>query len=253
MRDGRLSGPWMFTSLAMTCSPGWVRAQLPPDSAAMSTMMAPYFMRLIMSVVMMIGAFLPGMAAVVMTTSDMATALASFSVCWAFLFGGQVAGVTAGAVGRNAGIDELGAERFDLLTGGGTHVVGFDHGAQTLAGGNGLQAGDTGANDQHAGRADGAGGGGQHREELGAAGGGDQAALVAGAGSLRGQGIHALRARDARQQFEREGGDLRAFNAARRALSSKGLSRPIRTEPSGRAAISSADGGVTRRIRPALP
>ena len=50
----------------------------------MSTMMAPYFMRPIMSVVMMIGAFFPGIDAVVMTTSAWATALASFSVCCAF-------------------------------------------------------------------------------------------------------------------------------------------------------------------------
>ena len=36
---------------------GCVITQLPPVSAAMSTMMAPYFIRPIMSVVMMIGAF----------------------------------------------------------------------------------------------------------------------------------------------------------------------------------------------------
>jgi hypothetical protein len=50
----------------------------------MSTMMAPYFMRPIISVVMITGAFLPGMAAVVMTTSAMATALVSFSAWAAF-------------------------------------------------------------------------------------------------------------------------------------------------------------------------
>ena len=45
---------------------------------------------------------------------------------------------------------------------------------------------------------------------------------------------------------------LRALSAAMRVLSSNGLRRPISTEPSGRAAISSAEGGVTRRVRPAL-
>ena len=43
-----------------------------------------------------------------------------------------------------------------------------------------------------------------------------------------------------------------AFKAARRALSSNGLSNPIRTLPSGIAAISSGEGGATRMIRPAL-
>ena len=61
-----------------------VSSQLPPDSAAMSTMMAPYFMRPTMSRVMITGAFLPGIAAVVITTSAAATALASFSAWAAF-------------------------------------------------------------------------------------------------------------------------------------------------------------------------
>jgi hypothetical protein len=67
-----------------------------------------------------------------------------------FLFGGQFAGIAADTVGGDAGVDELGAERFDLLAGGGAHVIGFDHGAQALAGGDRLQAGDAGADDQHA-------------------------------------------------------------------------------------------------------
>jgi hypothetical protein len=36
-----------------------------------------------------------------------------------FLLGGEFARVAAGAIGRHAGVDELGAERFDLLAGGG--------------------------------------------------------------------------------------------------------------------------------------
>jgi hypothetical protein len=44
-----------------------------------------------------------------------------------------------------------------------------------------------------------------------------------------------------------------ALSAASRALSSNGLSRPIRVDPAGSAAISSGDGGVTRAIRPAPP
>jgi hypothetical protein len=41
----------------------------------------------------------------------------------------------------------------------------------------------------------------------------------------------------------------RALRAARRSRLSYGLSRPISTDPSGRAAISARVGGVTRRIR----
>ena len=40
----------------------------------------------------------------------------------------------------------------------------------------------------------------------------------------------------------------RAFKACKRALSSKGLSKPISTAPSGMALISSTVGGVTRKI-----
>ena len=35
------------------------------------------------------------------------------------LLGGQFARVAAAAIGRNAGVDKLGAERFDLFAGGG--------------------------------------------------------------------------------------------------------------------------------------
>ena len=147
--------------------------------------------------------------------------------------GRQLAGVAAGTVGGNAGIDELGTERLDLLTGCGTDVVGFDHGAQATTGGDRLQAGNAGADDQHAGRTDGAGSGGQHREELGTAGGSDQAALVAGAGALARQRIHALGARDARQQFEREGGNPAGIQGCQAFFRFKGLEQPDQNRPFG--------------------
>ena len=142
------------------------------------------------------------------------------------LFCCQFACVATGTIGGDAGVDKLGAERFDLLTRSGTHVVGFDHGAKPLAGGYRLQAGNAGADHQHACRADGAGSSGQHREKLDAAGGGDQAALVTGAGGLRRKRIHALCARDARQQFEGKGGDLLRVQCREARLVLEGLEQP---------------------------
>ena len=120
----------------------------------------------------------------------------------------ELARIAAGALGRDAGVDELGAERLHLLARGAAHVVGLDHGAEALGGGDGLQSGHAHADDQHLRRADGARGGGQHRQEAIERVGRDQHRLVAGDGGLRGQRIHRLRARDARHQFHREAGDL---------------------------------------------
>lgn len=53
-------------------SPGLVVSMLPPDSAARSTTTEPGFMTSIMSLVMSLGAGLPGMRAVVMTMSTSA-------------------------------------------------------------------------------------------------------------------------------------------------------------------------------------
>jgi len=68
----------------MTSWPATVPSTLPPPSAAMSTTTAPGFMASTIARVMMTGAFLPGTAAVVISTSALATAFASFSACIAF-------------------------------------------------------------------------------------------------------------------------------------------------------------------------
>src|SRR5205085_1701159 len=72
---GRLSGPRTITPSRRTSDPGAVTSQLPPVSAARSTMTEPGFMPRTASAVIRIGARLPGMAAVVITTS------ASFTCC----------------------------------------------------------------------------------------------------------------------------------------------------------------------------
>jgi hypothetical protein len=165
----------------------------------MSTITAPAFMRSTAARETMRGAGRPGIAAVVITAS--ATAMLGL------LFGREFARVAARAVGRYAGLDELGAQRFDLLAGGAAHVIGFDHGAQAARRGDRLQAGDANADDQHLRRTDGARRGGQHRQEAIYGIGGNEYRFVAADTGLRGQRIHRLRARDARHEFHGEAGD----------------------------------------------
>ena len=70
--------PWRTTT-----SPGTVSSQLPPCSAAMSTMTLPCFIDFTMSAVMSLGAGLPGISAVVMMMSTSFACFANTSR-WAF-------------------------------------------------------------------------------------------------------------------------------------------------------------------------
>ena len=97
-----------------------------------------------------------------------------------FLILGQFARVTAFALGADTGIDEAGAQRFDLLARCGAHVVTFDDRPQPACGRQCLETGDTGADDQYFRRPDSAGRRGQHREKLVQRIGRDQHCLVAG-------------------------------------------------------------------------
>src|SRR5690606_27104135 len=128
------------------------------------------------------------------------------------LLGGAAGGL--GGLGPDVDGDERGAERLDLLGGARPHVEPGDHGTQAPGGGDGLEAGDTGAEDQHVGRADRAGGGGEHREDPVAQGGRFQRGLVAGERGLGGQDVHRLGPGRAGDQFECQqggaGGDERA-------------------------------------------
>ena len=93
--------------------------------------------------------------------------------------------------------NEFAAQRFDLLFGRMADIEGFDHGAQTFGGGNGLQAGNASAQNQHLGRFDRACGGHEHGHEARVILGGQQHRLVAADIGLGGQHIHRLRARGA--------------------------------------------------------
>jgi hypothetical protein len=71
----------MMTPCFTTTLPGSVSSQLPPCSAAMSTMTLPGFIERTISAVMSFGAGLPGMSAVVMMMSTSFACLAKVSRC----------------------------------------------------------------------------------------------------------------------------------------------------------------------------
>ena len=89
-------------------------------------------------------------------------------------------------------------------------------GAEPLGGRDRLQAGDPGAEHQHLRRRDGAGGGHEQRQEARQPHRRLEHAPVPGDQRLGGEGVHRLRARDARHQLEGERGDLRVARAPAR-------------------------------------
>ena len=84
MRLGRLRRPSIVTPLGVWwISPGLVASQLPPASAARSTITEPWPMLATASAVISFGAGRPGTSAVVMTTSERAIWTWSASRCCA--------------------------------------------------------------------------------------------------------------------------------------------------------------------------
>ena len=73
--EGGLESPHTTTPWCTMSLPGSDSSQFPPLSAAMSTMTDPSAMRSTMGVVTSTGAWRPGTAAVVITTSAAATSL----------------------------------------------------------------------------------------------------------------------------------------------------------------------------------
>ena len=71
----------MVTPCLTTALPGSVSSQLPPCSAAMSTMTLPGFIDCTISAVISFGAGLPGISAVVMMMSTSLACLAYISRC----------------------------------------------------------------------------------------------------------------------------------------------------------------------------
>jgi hypothetical protein len=126
---------------------GFGQGQLPPWSTAMSTITEPGFMALTVSSVISTGALRPGIRAVVMMMSA-CLARSCTSSAWRFIQSAASGGHSRPRpgrfpflVGQEGHVDELGAQRFDLLLHRRTHVGRLDHRAQALGRGDGLQAG----------------------------------------------------------------------------------------------------------------
>jgi hypothetical protein len=114
-------------------------------------------------------------------------------------------------------LEELRSQRLDLLLDGGADVEGGDDGAEAARGGDRLQPGHAGAQHEHLRRRDRARRGHEHREEARHLGRGDQHGQVARDRRLRGQRVHRLCARDARDRLHRERGGARGRDRLRAA------------------------------------
>ncbi|MEY9737466.1 hypothetical protein ABH985_005255 [Bradyrhizobium ottawaense] len=119
--------------------------------------------------------------------------------------------------------EEFRAERFDLLFGRGPHVGRGHDGAETARGRDRLEAGDADAHHEHFRRRHGAGSGHHHREGAAERLGALDHGAVTGEVRLRGQHVHHLRARDARHQFHREGGNAGIGDRLQRGLVAIGV------------------------------
>ncbi len=82
--DWRFVVPMIVTPFSTTVWPGLQSSQLPPCSAARSTMTEPGRIPRTISAVMRMGARRPGMSAVVMQASDLAMWRFTASACFCF-------------------------------------------------------------------------------------------------------------------------------------------------------------------------
>jgi hypothetical protein len=124
---------------------------------------------------------------------------------------GELAGVPAFTGRLDAEIEELGPDRAHLLAHLRTDVVPGRLRAQAFGRGQGLQPGDTGAEDEHLRGWHRAGRGGEHREEPRQFFGGQKNRAITGDTALRGQRVHRLRPRNPGNGFDGERDDPGAF------------------------------------------
>ena len=118
MLDGRFSGAAIVTPPSVTyVSPGRASSQLPPASAARSTITEPGFIPCTASALISFGAGRPGTSAVVTITSDLPICTVSARRWISCSSGRELAGVAAGRLGVADALDleEARAERLDLL------------------------------------------------------------------------------------------------------------------------------------------
>ncbi len=173
-----------------------------------------------------------------MTTSACATRLAT-STCWRCSQPGGIGrGVAADADGRLAffiglvgHLDELGAQRLDLLLDGGPDVEASITAPSRLAVAIACRPATPTPSTTTRAALIGAGGGHQHREQALVVEGAQHHGLVAGDVGLRRQHVHALRAGGARGGLQREGGEAGPRPDAPGRPGSNGFSMPTSTVP----------------------
>ena len=168
-------------------------------------MTLPGFMLFTISAVMSFGAGLPGISAVVMMMSDVPGLLGVHLALGLLEALAHHLGVAAaaGAFFLVVDLDELAAQRHDLVGDLGARVVGAHDGAQVGGRADGGQAGDAGAGDEDLGRRNLAGGGDLAVEEAAEGVGGlDHGAVAADAGH-GGQRVHLLGAGELARQASR--------------------------------------------------
>ena len=146
-----------------------------------------------------------------------------------------VAAAVLGVRGVEIELDETRAEALDLLGDGGPDIVGLHDRAQPSRRRDRLQAGDAGADHEHARGGDGAGGGHHQREHLREFARGQQHRPVARDRGHRAERVHRLRATDPRQQLEGE----RAHPALRERRDRAGAPEGIE-QPDNRLALAQA-------------
>ncbi len=122
--------------------------------------------------------------------------------------GRQGPGVAALAGGVDAGVDEGRAQGQRLFLGGGADVIGLDHRAQALGGGDRLQPGDAQAHHQHLGRPDDASGRGDLRQHAQHVRRAQRDRVIAGQRRLAGERVHRLGPRDPGDPLHGETGDV---------------------------------------------
>ena len=205
---GRFSGEAIVTPCLTTVWPGSVSSQLPPVSPARSTTTLPGFMP---------SHGRGGHQARRRPSRHQGGGdhhvelgdrlLERLLLLRAFLVG-QLAGVAALTGRVDPQVEPLRADRADLIGHLGAHVVAGGLGAETLGGGQRLQARHADAEHQQRRRLHRARGGGQHRKEPGRLRRRQHHGLVAGHVGLRRQRIHHLRPRDPRNRLHRKGGHV---------------------------------------------
>ena len=174
---GRFVVPTIVTPLSTISLPGCVSSQLPPVSAARSTITEPGRIARTASAVISLGAGRPGNRRGRDHGVEVGDARLQLDLLRLLLLGRQLARVAAlGLLAADAEVEERRAERLTCSRTAGRTSKPETTRAEAARGRDRLQPGDARAEHEHLRRRDRPGGGHQHRQEAGEAVGGDQRA-----------------------------------------------------------------------------